>query len=119
MKETTSETDRPWDRHYKANHIEVILETPTLRILEARFADGDDVPLHTHSHVIDHFWVIEGRLDIETVCPDQRIQLGAGGYFAITPGCAHRVRNSSGKECHFVNLQGFGAYDFTLRQNAR
>ena len=118
MDATPARAHQPWLSHYKAHHIQVLFEAPMLRILEATFAGGDQVPMHVHSHVVDHFWVLDGRLDIETVNPDQRIQLGAGGYFAIAAGRAHRVRNSSNTHCHFINLQGYGSYDFEPLEDA-
>lgn len=103
---------RPWDKHYSADRIDIVIDTPILRVLDAGFAPGQQVPWHRHTNVIDHFWVIAGRLRVETQAPDQSFDLGAGGYCAVSPGCEHRVTNIGGDTCHFINLQGFGAYDF-------
>ena len=108
----TASTKRPWERHYDADRIEVAIETPILRVLDATFASGQQVPWHRHTNVIDHFWVVSGRLKVETRAPDQCMELGPGGYCAVAPGCEHRVTCLDGGDCHFVNLQGFGAYDF-------
>jgi quercetin dioxygenase-like cupin family protein len=110
--------EKPWETKYRAHQVTVVLETAALRILEARFAPGDEVPLHTHSHIVDHFWVVDGVLEIETASPAQRVTLGAGGYFAVPPGCAHKVRNTGSGLCHFVSVQGTGRYDFNLLRNA-
>lgn len=106
-----SAAHRPWETHYEAQRIEVLLETPTLRILDATFGPDDLVPWHIHNNIVDHFWVISGQLEIATRNPDQTAVLSAGEYFQVLPGCAHRVRTLS-CECRFVNLQGMGHYDF-------
>lgn len=102
---------RPWETDYEAQRIEVIHETPMLRILDATFGAADLVPWHIHNNIVDHFWVISGDLEITTRNPDQMVVLSAGGYFQVLPGCAHRVRCRGG-ECRFINLQGMGHYDF-------
>ena len=56
------ETTRPWEKHYDAERIQVAIETPVLRVLDASFAPGQQVPWHRHTDVVDHVWVISGRL---------------------------------------------------------
>ena len=102
----------PWMEHYKAESVEIVIDTPTLRVLNAIFTPGQAVPWHRHSNIIDHFWVIEGRLRVETRRPDQVFELGPGGYCAVAPGCEHHVSNMGSSPCRLVNLQGFGEYDF-------
>ena len=102
----------PWTQHYAADRIDVVVDTPILRVLNAHFAPSQEVPWHRHTNVIDHFWVITGRLRVETQEPDQCFELSAGGYCSVSPGCAHRVTSIGESSCHFVNLQGFGVYDF-------
>jgi quercetin dioxygenase-like cupin family protein len=103
---------RPWQEHYDATSIEIVVDTPTLRVLDAIFSPGQCVPWHRHSQVTDYFWVVEGRLQVETRCPDQVLEIGPGGYCAVAAGCEHRVTNVGDTSCRVVNLQGFGAYDF-------
>lgn len=107
-----AKTERPWEKHYEADRIRIAVETPLLRVLEATFAAGQQVPWHGHTNVVDHFWVISGRLRVETRAPDQCLELGSGGYCAVGAGCEHRVTCLGDEKCHFVNLQGFGTYDF-------
>lgn len=109
----------PWEQHYDAERIDVVVDTPALRVLDAFFAPGQQVPWHRHTNVVDHFWVIDGRLRVETRCPDQVFELSAGGYCFVPPECEHRVTNIGKAECRLVNLQGFGAYDFIPQRAVR
>ena len=103
---------KPWLSHYEASRIDIAVDAPGLRVLDATFLPGEHVPWHTHTNVVDHFWVLEGRLLVETTGPDTRHELGAGGYCCVQPGQPHAVTCISDVPCRLVNLQGFGAYDF-------
>ncbi len=56
------ETTRPWEKHYDAERIQVAIETPVLRVLDASFAPGQQVPWHRHTDVVDHFWLFPNAL---------------------------------------------------------
>ena len=103
---------RPWEHHYSAQRVVVVVEAQNMRVLDAILAVGELVPWHYHSNIDDHFWVIEGKLRIESQSPDKMQELSAGDYCSIPAGCPHQVVNAGGGNCRFINLQGVGSYDY-------
>jgi quercetin dioxygenase-like cupin family protein len=75
-------------------------------------APGETIPWHFHSAVTDSYFVLEGRLSIETRAPTERQLLAAGGTYRIPPKTAHLIANRSDADTRFLLVQGVGPYDF-------
>ena len=75
-------------------------------------APGEVIPWHFHSAVTDWYFVLEGRLSIETPAPENRQLLEVGSRYSIAPKTAHLVANRSDADTRFLLVQGVGRYDF-------
>jgi quercetin dioxygenase-like cupin family protein len=75
-------------------------------------APGEAIPWHFHSHVADWYFVLAGRLSIETRAPAERRRLLPGESYHIPPRTAHLIANHSDDDVRFLLIQGVGAYDF-------
>jgi quercetin dioxygenase-like cupin family protein len=75
-------------------------------------APGETIPWHLHSSVTDWYFVLEGKLSIETRAPADRHELTVGEEYHIAPKTAHLISNRSGADTRFLLVQGVGRYDF-------
>jgi quercetin dioxygenase-like cupin family protein len=75
-------------------------------------APAEAIPWHFHSTVTDWYFVLEGRLSIETRAPADNQLLTAGSMYSIAPETAHLVANRSDADARFLLVQGVGSYDF-------
>jgi quercetin dioxygenase-like cupin family protein len=62
--------------------------------------------------VTDWYFVLEGRLSIETRAPADGRELALGESFHIAPKTAHLISNRSATDTRFLLVQGVGHYDF-------
>jgi len=93
--------------------IEVLLETPELKVSLYTFAPGQEVPWHAHSEVDDTFVCVSGRLKIETRAPHQTVVLAPGESGRVAAGRPHRVSAADDDgRAQYVLVQGVGRYDF-------
>jgi len=97
---------------YKVEKREVVAQVPNLRMVILTLAQGQEVPWHYHSQIIDTFFCMEGPMVIHTREPAGHVELAAGQSYAIPAGKAHRVTGAAGGRCKFALLQGVGTYDF-------
>lgn len=103
---------RPWQNQFSVERIDIIEETPTLRVLEMTLEPGQKVPWHWHTAITDRFYCLAGRVDIESRAPAEMHHLGAGDTCAIEEKTAHEVRNVGENTARLVLVQGVGAYDY-------
>jgi quercetin dioxygenase-like cupin family protein len=87
-------------------------ERPGFWISELQIGLSQQVPWHRHSAIQDTFYVVEGRIRLAMRDPEQEVVLNRGETFTIPPGRPHRVTNAGEASATFLNLQGFGDYDF-------
>jgi quercetin dioxygenase-like cupin family protein len=83
--------------------------------VEARIftlASGEAIPWHYHSESTDYYFVLRGKLTIETRNPDGQRVLDIGGRYQIRPGTGHLISNRGTDDCEFLLLQGVGKYDW-------
>lgn len=97
---------------YEVERRERYAERPGFWITELQISPSQKVPWHKHSNIQDTFYVLEGRIRIFLRDPKQDIYLGRGETFAVPPGRPHLVTNAGDSSATFLNLQGFGDYDF-------
>jgi quercetin dioxygenase-like cupin family protein len=97
---------------YQVKNVEPVAVGTDIQVRVFTLADGDVIPWHYHSETTDHYFVLRGKLTIETRSPDHRHQLATGERYKILPGTAHRISNESASECQFLLVQGVGQYDW-------
>jgi quercetin dioxygenase-like cupin family protein len=93
---------------YKATHA----SRPGFRINELRISPSQSVPWHYHNNIQDTFYVLEGRIRISLLNPEEVLELGPAQSFSIPPLRPHLVTNPGQSSATFLNLQGIGEYDF-------
>ena len=103
---------RPWESEYSVADTTVIAETDTLRVLEVTLAVGDEIPWHTHSHIVDRFFGLAGRTVVELSAPTETVFLRPGDSHAIVAPRPHSVTNPGPETARFLLVQGVGPYDF-------
>jgi quercetin dioxygenase-like cupin family protein len=87
-------------------------ERPGFRISELQISRTQQVPWHSHTHVQDTFYVLEGRLRLFLRDPKEEVRLAPGETYSVRPGRAHLVTNGGEGSATFLVLQGIGEYDF-------
>lgn len=97
--------------HYEAERRETHLVRPGFRINELVLGPAQSVPWHSHSHVSDTFYVLDGRLRLFLRDPTAEVGLGRGESFVVAPGRPHLVTGDGGS-VNFLVLQGIGTYDY-------
>ena len=102
----------PWETEYTIEATEIIADPPELRVLRTTLAPGQFIPWHYHSEIADHFFCLEGYLNIETQAPKAVHSLAPGDECSVPVRMAHRVLNVGSLQCRFVLVQGVGAYDY-------
>jgi quercetin dioxygenase-like cupin family protein len=88
------------------------LERPGFRISELQLSPLQTVPWHTHTHVSDTFYVLEGAMRLFVQEPTEVMRLAAGESFSVAAGRPHLVTNGSDTSLLFLVLQGMGEYDY-------
>lgn len=104
----------PSKRPYKIEAIEVLADTPALRMTVFTVGAGEDIPWHWHTNVSDTFFGMEGVAVVKTRAPAARFEIGPGQTTVVPPKRAHHVSGKDGGRCKFAVLQGIGTYDFNL-----
>jgi quercetin dioxygenase-like cupin family protein len=87
-------------------------ERPGFRISELQLSPTQQVPWHSHSHIQDTFYVIEGRLRLFLREPKEEVRLGPGETYSVRPLRPHLVTNGGDGSVTFLVLQGIGEYDY-------
>ena len=70
-------------------------------------------PPHTHEHLHDMFYVLEGRLSL-LVC-NEREEFGPGSFICIPPGTVHTFSNESDEVVRFLNFNTPGGWENYMR----
>ena len=88
------------------------LERPGFRIGELQLSPLQTVPWHTHTHVSDTFYVLEGEMRLFVQEPSEVLRLAPGQSYSVAPGRPHLVTNGGDVSLLFLVLQGLGEYDY-------
>ena len=91
--------------------LEIIAETPELRVVRIGLEPGETIPWHSHTQISDRFFCTEGEMTVETRAPRQTHRLTPGSDCMVPARTAHVVTNVGAAPCRFVLVQGIGAYD--------
>ena len=103
---------RPWENQFSVARIDIVEETPTLRVLEMTLQVGEKVPWHWHSAVHDRFYCLAGSVGIECRAPKGMHHLKPGDTCVVAPKVAHEVRNIGTDTVRMMLVQGVGLYDY-------
>lgn len=87
-------------------------ERPGFRISELQISPTQTVPWHSHSHVQDTFYVIEGSIRLLLRTPTEEVRLGPGETYSVRARRPHFVANGGDRSATFLILQGIGEYDY-------
>jgi quercetin dioxygenase-like cupin family protein len=93
-------------------HDEVILETDTVRVRILVLEGGQATAWHFHTEVTDKMLCLNGRVAVEYLGPQERIELSPGGRCEVSVGRKHRVVNLMNETARYLLVQGVGRYDF-------
>jgi mannose-6-phosphate isomerase-like protein (cupin superfamily) len=85
---------------------------PGFRILELQLSAKQKVPWHTHSHISDTFYVLEGHMRLFLQDPKEQVNLKPGEVYVVRPTRPHLVTNGGTTSLTFLILQGVGEIDF-------
>ena len=102
------QVDARYEVERRARHA----ERPGFWITELQISPSQKVPWHQHTNIQDTFFVLEGRIRLFLRDPKEDIYLSRGETYAVPPGRPHLVTNAGETSATFLNLQGFGEYDF-------
>ncbi|MGB8182289.1 MAG: hypothetical protein WCF13_07960 [Stellaceae bacterium] len=105
---------QPSKRPYSIESVEVLAETPDLRMTVFTVGAGEQIPWHWHSNVSDTYFGMAGVTVVETRTPAAHFEIAPGQTAVVPPKRAHHVSGKDGGRCKFAILQGIGAYDFNL-----
>lgn len=95
---------------YQAQKMEIICETPDVRVAEITLSPLSDTPPHQHRHVEEICYCLEGELTCEV--GEQATVLKVGERMRFAAGRDHRLGNRAATPCRFLLIHGGGKFDF-------
>lgn len=113
-----STTPKPGQSVPDASHLYEVerrtrhLERPGFRISELQLSPDQTVPWHSHTHVGDTFYVLDGQMRLYLQAPKENVLLEQGQSYAVAPGRPHLVTNAGDRSMTILVLQGVGQYDY-------
>jgi quercetin dioxygenase-like cupin family protein len=87
-------------------------ERPGFRITELQLSPTQTVPWHTHTHISDTFYVLQGEMRLFLQNPKEDLRLKPGQSHAVAASRPHLVTNAGSTSMTFLVLQGVGEYDY-------
>lgn len=91
-----------------------LLETKDALVRIMNLDSGEATAWHYHTEVTDRMICIEGRIAIESIDPDEVIELDMGAYCTVEVERVHRVVNLAEGKSRYLLVQGVGHYDFNV-----
>lgn len=107
MEKSTAKT-----ANYQVKNIESVMIGSDVRARLFTLAPGDVIPWHYHRETADHYFVLQGELTVSIRLPEESRIVGVGLNYRIAPGRPHLIANHAAADCHFLLLQGIGAFDW-------
>jgi quercetin dioxygenase-like cupin family protein len=102
----------PSKENYSVKSVENVVLGADVQARIFTLAPGEVIPWHLHSETTDYYFVLSGRLTVETRSPDDRRTLAVGERYKIVPASAHTLSNREKTDCQFLLVQGVGKYDW-------
>jgi quercetin dioxygenase-like cupin family protein len=99
---------------YRAGYtrVDVLARADALRVLILGLGEKRCVPWHSHDHVADTFFCIDGPMRVITRNPDATNVLMPGETCRAHARQPHFVSGTSGNACLFLIVQGGGQYNY-------
>jgi quercetin dioxygenase-like cupin family protein len=107
-----STTNKQSKTNYAVKSVETVVEGADVRARIFTLAPGEIIPWHYHSKATDYYFVLNGKLTIDTHTPEDHRTLAVGERYHIAPGTSHMNSNRELIDCQFLLLQGVGHYDW-------
>ncbi len=98
---------------HQPHAVELIVDTPQVRVSEITLAADTDTPAHEQSEVEEIFYCLAGELTCEVKGEASAVLL-SGQKARCAAGRDHRLSNSGESPCRFVLIHGVGRFDFVL-----
>src|SRR5690348_9223404 len=99
------------DAPYKPQDVELIVNTPDVRVAEITLAPHTDTPPHEHTEVPEFCYCLEGEVSCRTEGESPSI-LRAGQKKIFAAGSDHQLRNEGDVPCRFLLIHGVGRFNF-------
>lgn len=96
---------------YQAQQMEVICETPDVRVVEITLSPFSGTPRHQHTDAEEICYCLQGELTCE-VGDQHAIVLKPGERRRFAAGQEHHLRNRAETPCRFLLIHGGGKFDF-------
>jgi cupin domain len=71
---------------YTVKNVETVVAGKDVQARLFTLAPGEVIPWHSHSEIVDHFFVLDGELTVETRAPDDYRTLAIGERYQINAG---------------------------------
>lgn len=108
-----TELDEDWGKYESGVvRIETLAKAHHLRLHIMELGANQCVPWHTHDHVSDTFFCMQGPMRVETREPRQSVVLLEGETFEVVKGQPHFVSGVGGAPTRCIIMQGVGFYTY-------
>ena len=94
--------------------MEIICESPDVRVAEITLAPMSDTPSHQHTKAEEICYCLEGNLTCEV--GGTATVLTPGEKMRFAAGQDHRLCNRAEKPCRFLLVHGVGQFDFVVSE---
>ena len=101
---------------YQPQAVELIVDTPTVRVAEIILAPHTDTPPHEHTDVEEVCYCLEGQLSCQAEGQEPTV-LRAGQKKTFPAGSDHQLLNRSDAPCRFLLIHGVGRFNFVPTAN--
>lgn len=96
---------------YQPQAVELIVDTPDVRVAEITLGPGADTPPHEHSEVEEVCYCLAGELTCEAEGETPAV-LRAGQKRRFAAGRDHQLSNRGQVPCRLLLIHGVGRFDF-------
>lgn len=99
------------DTSYRAQQVEVVCESPDVRVAEITLPPSAKIPSHRHTHTQEICWCLAGQLTCQS--PGEPTSVLQAGERKIFPANhEHALLNQGEGPCRFLLVHGVGKFDF-------
>jgi quercetin dioxygenase-like cupin family protein len=96
---------------YQPQAVQLIVDTPDVRVAEITLAPHTDTPPHEHTEVEEICYCLEGELTCQNE-GEAAALLRPGQKTTFPAGLDHQLKNNSEASCRFLLIHGVGRFNF-------